>query len=61
VRLVASDHKLSRIILITPAWAQTMAQKHPAVALALKLSPLDQYRQTVRIPPARTLPQAACA
>jgi hypothetical protein len=44
VLLVPDRTPLSRHILITPVWAQTLAQRSPAVALALRLSPLDRRR-----------------
>jgi hypothetical protein len=46
VRLVADNQPVSRIILQTPAWAQTTLQQHRSVAVALAaLRPLDDYRQ----------------
>jgi len=45
VCLVDDQQRVSRLILRTPAWAQTLAQRAPAVALARRLSPLDAYRE----------------
>lgn len=44
VRLVADDFVATRYLLQIPVWAQTFAQRHPAVALARRLSPMDLYR-----------------
>lgn len=49
VMLVADSVRLTRHILHTPAWAQPLAQRHPAVAMALRLSPLDRFRQERRM------------
>lgn len=48
VLLVSDDVPITRFILGTPAWAQTLSQRHRAVALALRLSPLDRFRATAR-------------
>lgn len=44
VMLIADAVPITRYILRTPPWAQTLKQRSPAVAMALKLSPLDQFR-----------------
>lgn len=44
LRMVAGRQKITRIILATPRWAQTLRERHRAVDVALKLAPLDHYR-----------------
>lgn len=48
VMLVSGSIKLSRIILHTPEWSQTLRKQNKALEVALRLSPLDRFRAAQR-------------